>query len=317
MKKILLSMLIFPLLCFSTEKKGYDPWYTGPILADSAKTLSYGQFYVQPYLYVLDSTGRYNTAWGHQSGSDELSTQIEVQLQIGLIDWMDITFDAYGGYNKESNKEALVFGDSSVKLGFKLLKDKKGSWEPNIRFVIREYFPTGRYQKLNPDKYGIDASGTGAYETDFGLRASKIVYWLTWHPMKFTFNIDYKIPTKVDVKGFNSYGGGYNTDGKVSPGNNFTFIFSIEFSFTQRWVYTMDIAQSYNDPVKFSGIAGTATTGQTASNTAKSSSQTSLTPGLEYNFNKNLGIVGGAWFSVFEKNSSKFKGGVLSLAYSF
>ena len=46
---------------------------------------------------------------------------------------------------------------------------------------------------------------------------------------------------------------------------------------------------------------------------APSSEQISMAPALEYNFNANVGIIGGAWFSVAGRNSTQFISWVLAL----
>ena len=60
----------------------------------------------------------------------------------------------------------------------------EGLYQPAIRIVINEIFPTGKYQKLNPNLLGLDATGLGTYQTQFGFRISKIILWKTKHPMQ-------------------------------------------------------------------------------------------------------------------------------------
>lgn len=319
-RKLYLLFIIFllPIFTYAKSQKNYpEVWFTGALIADSADTLPPGLVNIQPYIYIADTYGRYNTSWGHQSTSVEFSVQSDTSFQFGLTKWMDITFDVSGTYNRKKDKDALVFNDAAVKISFQLMRDIPLTWKPYIRLIIREYFPTGPYQKLSPNKYWIDSGGTGSYETDIGIRASKEVFWIEKHPMEFTINVDYKIPSKVHVRGFNSYGGGFNTDGTVDPGNNFSFIFDLQFSFTKRWAFTMDVVQSYNEKVTFSGIPGTTATGKTATNTSDSSEQTSLAPGLEYSFNENVGILGGAWFTIRGRNSTEFLQAILSVTATF
>jgi len=135
--------------------------------------------------------------------------------------------------------------------------------------------------------------------------------------MAFRLNLAYAYAPKVSVKGFNSYGGGYNTKGKVSPGNNKIVVFAFEFSLTQKWVIANDVTQMWNEKTTFSGINGTKTDGTEASSTQKSSKRTTLAPALEYNFSPNLGFIAGPHFSVAGKNSTEFTDWILSVTYTF
>nr|NGX33568.1 hypothetical protein [Candidatus Anoxychlamydiales bacterium] len=87
--------------------------------------------------------------------------------------------------------------------------------------------------------------------------------------------------------------------------------------FTQRWVFAMDIAQTYSGKTTFKGIPGTNQDGSIASNTKKNSNQTSLAPAIEYNFSANLGMLAGAHFSLRGKNATDFKSGIISATYTF
>ena len=153
--------------------------------------------------------------------------------------------------------------------------------------------------------------------TNIGLNMSKIVYWIKSHPMRFRLTNSYTLPSLAHVQGFNAFGGSYDTYGKVRPSQTYNGDFSIEFSFTQRWVYAMDLAYSYATKSKFSGYPGISEDGSFASNSSPSSYQWSLAPALEYNINADLGFIGGVWFSFAGRNSDDFISGSISVTYTF
>ncbi len=320
MKRLIITIvLIFPLLLHANEKKhkGYDPWYTGPLIAASANNVDKYQQNVQPYLYIADTYARYNKSWGYQTLPSTYTVTLEMSYQYGILKWMDITLDAHGFYKNRSGTQSVEYGDTTAKLGFQLLRDKKGTAIPSIRFTLEESFPTGKYQKLSPHKNGIDASGSGSFETIPSLNLSKTVFWMKEHPISWRFNFTYLHSLKTSVKGFNAYGGGIGTKGKVNPGNTFTGILAFEFSFTQRWVFAMDIVQTYSSKVRFKGNPGLNEDGTVASNSTGISERTSLAPALEYNFNSMLGIVWGVHFSVRGKNATDFITGIFSVTYTW
>jgi hypothetical protein len=319
MKKIislLLILLINSILAYEFKPFGeYTPWYTGPILATSAYNLDPGSFNVQPYLYVLDSYGFYQSSWSMKKTATTLSINPTCYLQTGITKWMDITVNIQALYKKEKSNDSLGYADTNVQLGFQLLRENHV--QPALRLLISELFPTGKYQKLSSHKNGVDSRGSGSYHTIFGLCASKVLYWLDSHPMQVRLNANYSLPTNVSVKGFNSYGGGFGTNGTVKPGHVINGIFSLEFSFTQSWVFATDVLYTYSTKTRFSGTEGLNSNGTVASNSSGESDQWSLTPSLEYNFNENFGLILGSWFTVKGKNSSDFAGGVFSLTYTW
>ena len=52
-------------------------------------------------------------------------------------------------------------------------------------------------------------------------------------------------------------------------------------------------------------------------NISSSRSPDSADPVIEYNWSENLGVLGGAWFSVYGRNSLAFVQGVFSVCWTF
>ena len=218
-------------------------------------------------------------------------------------------------FNNQAGETAAHFGDLPVGLGFQIWKEKP--YRPAFLFGIQEVFPTGKYQKLDPKKGAVDATGGGSYQTKVSLNMSKVVWWLTKHPMSFRWSLNYNIPAIAHVRGFNAYGGGHGTAGKVKPGKNFTADLGYEYSFTRRWVAALDVVYSYSAKTTFSGAHGTTAAGAPAAVGGPHNIQLSLAPALEYNLNGNLGFIAGCWFTVWGRNAADFVSGVASVTYTF
>jgi len=193
----------------------------------------------------------------------------------------------------------------------------EGPYRPALLFGVKETFPSGRYQKLNPKKGGTDATGAGSYNTTLSFNISKVLWWVSLHPMNFRVSLNYSLPALVGVKGYNAYGGGTGTDGRVHPGNSFQGDFGYEYSFTQKWVAALDIVYVYNGKTTFSGKTGFSAPGVPAAVGGPFNDQLSLAPALEYNPNENLSILVGTWFSVWGRNSFNFASAVFTVEYTF
>ena len=300
---------------FQKAKKMFNPWYTGPLLAPSAHILPPGMFNIQPYLFFTNNRAKYNK---HAHAKDIPNLHVlnpQFILLFGIIDWMDGYLTTQGVGNKQNGQSSMNWGDSSVSLGFGLLSEN--AYRPAVLLSVRENLPSGKYQHLNAKKEGVDATGSGAYQTTIGLNLAKVVWWLTDHPMSFRLAQSWGIPAMVHVSGYNAYGGGRGTRGKVRLGHSYSADLGWEYSFTQRWVFTLDVVYTYSQKIKFSGRHDTDTTGTPNVTGGPFNDQLSLAPGIEYNVNENLGFLGGVWFTVWGRNSLDFVSGIVSFTYTF
>ena len=302
---------------FNEAKEMFNPWYTGPLLAPSAHILPGGYVNLQPYLFMTDNYGVYTNSGKFEHIPHHLFTlnPLVVGL-VGITHWMEATFQVQGIYNSQDGHSSINIGDLPIGLGFGLFAEKP--YTPALLISIQESFPTGKYQKLNPEKGGVDATGSGSYVTKISLNMSKLVWWwMATHPMAFRLSLTYGLPSNVHVKGFNAYGGGYGTNGTVHPGQTFGLDFGYEFSFNQHWVAALDIVYNYGAKTTFSGYPGVDKNNALASVGSPFNEQVSLAPAIEYNVNSNLGFIAGVWFSVWGRNSSSFVSGVVSVDYTF
>ncbi len=300
---------------FQKAKKMFNPWYAGPLLTGSAHVLPVGMFNVQPYIFVTDNYARFNAKRKSSSIPDLLQINTPFILQTGLFPKVDVTVTPQYIHNEQNSISYGGLGDTSLSFGIALMQETP--YLPALKLAVSESFPTGKYKNLSPLKNGLDALGSGAYQTTLSLNASKIIWWWLLHPVSLRFSANYKIPTSVKVKEFNAYGGGFGTDGKVKLGHSFTVNFAFEYSITQNWVFASDFSFVSSLKSTFKGIPGITSTLETATVGSSYSDQLSIAPAIEYLFNSNIGILGGAWFSVYGKNSSHFISGVISATAAF
>ena len=102
--KYLFFLLFIPFFLFA---KLEDPWYTGPLITPSAHNLDPGLYNIQPYIFVLDTFGRYNRAWKREHFKvDIITVNLSLSFQRGLLDWLDATLDLEG-YRSGSMDEIL------------------------------------------------------------------------------------------------------------------------------------------------------------------------------------------------------------------
>lgn len=302
------KVLICGLLAFANLQA--DPWFTGPLIAPTGTVVPYGDLDIEPYFIFVGDTGVYDRHWHAHSIPNFYSFNPEIFTYFGLTPWMDIGMIPQAFYNFSQGKSSVHFGDLDVGFDFQPFAADASSWFPGIKLAIREVFPTGKFQRMNPDKKGTDVSGLGAYGTIFEIVFYKVYHIKDLHYLSITLSYDYLINTSVRLHGLNVYGGGHGTKGKAHPGSNSTAIFSFEYTFDQNWVFALDNVYVHVNKTRFQG--------KTVNPVGRpSSEQFSLAPAIEYNFSKHFGIITGAWVTAFGRNSFRFRNGSFTLNYYY
>ena len=116
----------------------------------------------------------------------------------------------------------------------------------------------------------------------------------------------YSHASGVTVDGLSVFGGAPDTHGRVKPGNSYSADIAFEYTLTQNWVPVFEALYVHSETVNFSGNPGFTPGGSFANMGGPSNDSASLAPALEYNFNANIGIIGGVWFSVTGPRAAKF-----------
>lgn len=294
---------------FAKEEKLDDPWYTGSLLATSAENTAPGTYVLQPYLNVISNYGIYNNNFSFTSQDNLIEVLPLTLVQGGIFSFLDYQLLLQASKNYRKDASDYNMGDTQFLIGFQLATETKNI--PYIRFTIQESFPTGNYENLNLNKLGTDVTGSGSYETFIGLNFSKLFYPSLRHPLRVRLNLNAIFFSRIKAKGFNAYGGSPDANDRVHPGTIYEIILAPEYSLTQRWVLTSDIIYTHQTKGHIKHLT------DNTKETMPSSDVFILTPSIEYNFSKDVGLIGGLWFSALGRNTNAFFAGVLSLVYTF
>lgn len=327
MKRSIILLFLFPIFAFAHLNGGasippqedqfaYIPWFTGPLLAPTPINMKPGHPAIEPSVTIFNIYGKYSSSWELKSQKTMWAINPLVDFQFGITD--DIGIETLVSFisNFKNGQSFSFFQDTTVLFGYQVSNDVKDSWIPDFRLILQETFPSGKYQKLNPQKQGIDSTGFGSFQTGPVLAFRKLFY-LPHNFLSLRWSIGYLFPSTVHVKGFNTYGGGYGTKGKVKPGQTMTAFFSGEYSINKHWVLAFDTEFLYQRKSHFSGKRGISPLGETAAVGLPSSVQISFAPELEYNFTSLSGLLAGIWFTVAGKNSAAFASTFLAYVYVF
>lgn len=267
------------------------------------KTIPPGHFNVEPYVFYSQWPPGFK------------SLQALPVLSAGIVEFLDIQAALPYSYSWDHGQHGEHIGDLGVTFGLQLVRQQENAWLPDIRMIMGEIFPTGRFENLNPNKLGTDQTGLGSYQTYVGLNLQKLVKLRGEHYLRTRLNFVASKFSPINVHGFNVFGGAETTEGKVNLGTSYAVGLAFEYTLTQNWVPVFEVQYGHSPDSSFSGNPGLNTTGSFAMLNGAASDQISLAPALEYNFTPTLGLIAGVWFSVTGPHSSSFVTGAIALNY--
>ncbi len=327
MRRAFLFLAVVPAFLFA--KKGtYEeetspkaPWFTGPLICPSANTVEEGSYNIEPFFYATKNPALYDNNWKAQTIPTQWMIGVEPFIWVGLTNWCDIEFQLSAA-NWDHNQQgggAWTLRDSLIQFEFQLWRDEwpSQSWLPSIKLAISELLPLGKYRNLNPSKLAADQGGLGSWTTGLQLVFGKI--WLFSKDNFFDVRLacQYNFYNSiVHVKGYNAYGGGKDANGKVLPGADVELDLAFEYALSRHWALAIDLIGYWQAKSTFEGYPGTNALLGTPMTVAKEASiQYSIAPAIEYNWNENLGVIAGAWFTVAGKQISKFYDFIFAINY--
>jgi opacity protein-like surface antigen len=306
----LFVILLFPTALSWGVGKEEPPLFAGNIIAFSGTNTAPGKFNAQTFIYLTRLNGFYNNDSQLVSDLNVHQYEVEVELTFGLIKNIEFMVELYGYQIHNNGRARYSLGDFDAFLGFQVLKEKKNSCIPNIRFLIGEIFPTGRYDRLDERFSGGDGVGEGAFSTFLTFIASKTCYGK--HPFNWSLNIYYIISSEVHVKERNIYIDLPSIQGNVSPGVQFQVDWAFEYKFNKFWGFGMDVFFEQQNRSSFRTHSSVSSIPD-----IPSSYSLSLAPSLEYNFNQKMNLLAGAWFTVAGRNDFSFRTVVFALYRAF
>jgi hypothetical protein len=293
------------------------PWMTGPLIAPSGHITPGGHVNFEPYLWVTTEKGDYDQNWKLVKEPTVVNRSLQAFLTVGLTSWWDCGVSPTIAVNQCKNVKTFVFDDILAYTDFQILTDTLDNYLPAIKITIKEEFPNGKYDSLDPNNLETDVAGSGSYVTGVIITASRLFHLRGEKWMNARWAWIYNFPSRVHVKGLSVYGGAPDTDGYVYPPQNYQLIFSFEITLSRNWCLACDNIASFAKARRFKGHAGTLGAGEDAILTKGSAANFSIAPALEYNFDANMGLIAGVWCSYAGRNSGEFFGGSIAFNYYY
>lgn len=289
------------------------PYFTGPLITPSPHVIPFGHINIEPYIFANYQYGLYNSDHKLISDVNDFTLSFQMPVQIGFAPRMDLLINPSFQSQWNNSAHSTRFGDLQLGLEIQLVYDTILNNLPGIKLMFVETFPTGKYDRLNPFNEGTDASGDGSYRSLIMLVFTRMWNFPNCHFLSIRSAVGYTIFTPVNVKSFNSYGGGFGTDARVYPGNHIDWLSSFEYNFNLHWGMACDLVFNYGNKTTFKGDPGIKRDGDVADLSSGSFYSWSLAPAIEYNYNEHIGLIVGPWFTFSGRNAPAFITGVAAL----
>src|SRR5687767_773805 len=158
-----------------------DAWWTGPILAAGAATLPQGRVLVEPYVFDVIRSGRFDGEGERRSASRTHSYRSLTYLLYGATDRLTVGLIPVFGFNDAGNRSSGVqLGDLTVQAQYRLSQFREGGWLPTSSLVVQQSLPIGG-----------SALSTGAYTTTVALRSQYYLWMPNGRIVRTRFHVSY------------------------------------------------------------------------------------------------------------------------------
>jgi hypothetical protein len=286
-----------------------DAWWTGPLLAPNASTLPRGHILIEPYLFDVIATGRFDSDGGlrttaHSNGFGSLT-----YINYGLADRLTIGMLPVAGLNLVShgtNSSGVGLGDLTVQAQYRLTLFHEGSWLPTTSINVQETFPTGKYDRLG--NRPSDGFGSGAYTTTIAFY-SQTYFWLpNRRILRTRLNLLEALSSSPSVHDVSVYGTQTGFRGRAYPGSSTLLNAAFEYSVTRNWVLASDITYRHALNTHVAGYNVLDPTSMQIPPSIRLNSGSSdafgLAPAIEYNWTSRVGVIAGVRVFPAGRNTS-------------
>jgi len=259
-----------------------DP--VGPLVADFADTTDPGKFILQVYPLMAIRTGEFDRSGNIRclpSGDRDYSLAVPVVPIYGIMKDLEMSGEIPFIYNwkSQSGQSAQEGGvrDVALKLKYRLYEGGEEGWKPSLSMIGRVRFPTGKYEKLAPEKLGVDEMGSGSYIYSLGVNVGK--WTKKW---QVTTNLWYNWPQETNIDGV-----------KTREGAFWFYALTGEYAFNEKWSVILEFygQEQGKTEIEYRAVDNS------------ESRVLYVLPGVGWDISKKMFIMAGCSFPLLGKNN--------------
>jgi hypothetical protein len=260
-----------------------DP--VGPLVADFADTQDPGKFALQVFPSIAIRTGEFDQNGNVRylpGGDRDYSLVVPVVPLYGIVKDLEISGEIPFIYNWKSQSGQSAqegnIGDAALKMKYRLFDGGEEGWTPSVSTVGRVRFPTGKYEKLAPEKMGVEKTGSGSYMYSLGVNVGK--WTKKW---QVTANLWYNWPQETTIDGV-----------KTREGNFWFYALAGEYALTENWSVILEFygQEQGKTEIESRGVDNS------------ESRVLYVLPGVGWDISKKMFLMAGCSFPLLGKNNA-------------
>jgi hypothetical protein len=284
----------------ATRQSRDAAWWTGPVLAASAATLSQGHFLFEPYVYDAISNSRFDDHGARHGTARAEAYRSQTYLLYGVTDTVTAGLIPRFGYDEVSqgrSSSGAQVGDLTLQAQYRLTQFQEGHWVPTMSLVLAETVPSGKYDRLG--ERPSDGLGAGAYTTTVSLYTQHYLWLPNGRILRTRLDLSGSFSHDVRLEDVSVYGTESGFRGRASPGSSFVADSSWEYSVTRNWVLALDVVYEHDANTHVEGSYPTQQSGDNSAapifrSNSGSSESLGFAPAVEYNWSAKVGVIFGA-----------------------
>lgn len=315
--------------------------YATPLLSEPAIVMPVGHGQVRIHGYKISNYGSYDVNFNFESLPLATTKEVDTSLIYGITKNTEVQAVITYLNNKLEGRQAKNLGDTTIRVSTQIMFQHEEKWPPNIKVMLTQLFPTGRYDQLERGLLGTDATGQGSYLTTLALNMEHVTGLGNGHHFVEFATVGVIRANNVRLQGHSIYGGGPETDGSIFPGNSLFFNLAGEYFPNNTWGFIMETYIYAQQASHFKGELGRVlprfiradiqqsegklqhrgSGSKIVFNELRQShlnlggfenighgnvSEFTLAPAINYNFTENSSLTAGVWLTVAGKNSPAF-----------
>ncbi|MGO4700888.1 hypothetical protein [Dyella sp. 2RAB6] len=283
--------------------------YTGTLVTSNPNTVRQGALILTPNLIYIYANERYDAS-GQSRKLPHSSSQWQVLLPIayGIAPRLTGKLNLGAARTSENGKHttAMRATDASVRLQYLLQAPSQDGTRPAVSVFVQHNLLTAPYDSLRD--HAFDAMGSGARRTTLSLLAQRTFWMPNERPLRIRGQLSWSPrPPAVRLRDVSVYSTPRGFRGRYHPGAQLSLSVGAEYSLDPRWVLALDVSASRQGRARLDGdVHGKEGKRWAMRRTDNYGAVYSVTPGIEYNFNSQYGLIVGAQVSVAGHNTRSF-----------
>jgi len=304
-----LLLLAFSPAAFAENRPRPEVNFTGTLATSNPNTVPKGALILTPNLIYLYANERYDRSGRTRKLQNSYSQwQVLLPIAYGITPRLTGKLNLGAAHTSANGRHttAMRATDASVRLQYLLRAPNQDGTRTAISMFAQHNLITAAYDSLRD--HAFEGMGSGARRTTLSLLAQKTFWMPSERPLRVRGQLSWSPrPPAVSLRDASVYSTPRGFRGRYHPGAQLNLSLGAEYSLDYRWALALDVSANRQGRAWLDGnVYRKDGKGWNMQRTDHYSTVYSVTPGVEYNFNRQYNLIVGAQISVAGHNTRSF-----------